>query len=92
MTTLAQARGCELSDLNYGFLREHLYRRSGIVLENGKHYLLESRLLPLLKRHSLGTLNDLCGLLQRSPYSEVHREVVEAMTTNETMFFRDNAL
>jgi chemotaxis protein methyltransferase CheR len=92
MTTVAQARAADLTDLNYRFLREHLYRESGIVLENGKHYLLESRLIPLVKRHSLLTLNDLCAVLQRNPRSHLHREVVEAMTTNETMFFRDSAL
>jgi chemotaxis protein methyltransferase CheR len=92
MTTFVPTRAGELTENNYRFLREHLYRESGIVLENGKHYLLESRLVPLVKRHSLETLNELCGVLQRNPHSQLHREVVEAMTTNETMFYRDNAL
>jgi chemotaxis protein methyltransferase CheR len=87
-----QDQASQLTEQNYHFLREHLYRKSGIVLETGKLYLLESRLLPLVKRYSLSTLNELCGLLQKSPHGNVHREVVEAMTTNETMFFRDQAL
>jgi len=82
----------QLTEQNYCFLRDHLYRESGIVLGAGKQYLLESRLLPLVKRHALTTLNELCGALQKSPHSTLHREVVEAMTTNETMFFRDKTL
>ena len=81
-----------LTEQNYLFLKEQLYRESGIVLDNHKHYLLESRLTPLLKRQGLSTLNELCTVLQRDPRHALHREVVEAMTTNETMFFRDMAL
>ncbi len=82
----------KLSELNYRFLKDHLYRESGIVLEAGKEYLLESRLAPLVKRHGLGTLNDLCRVLQRDHPAQLNREVVEALTTNETMFFRDTGL
>jgi chemotaxis protein methyltransferase CheR len=82
----------QLTEQNYAFLRDHLYRESGLVLDAGKHYLLESRLLPIVKRNGLGTLNDLCGILQKNPPNHLYREVVEAMTTNETMFFRDSAL
>ncbi len=82
-------RGAELTDLNYQFLKDYLYRESGLVLDNGKNYLLECRLIPILRRQKLSTLNDLCVSLQRNPANGLHREVVEAMTTNETMFFRD---
>ena len=76
-------RGAELSDPNYQFLRDYLYRESGLVLDNGKNYLLECRLIPILKRQKLASLNDLCVSLQRNPANGLHREVVEAMTTNE---------
>jgi len=82
----------QLTELNYRFLRDYLYRQSGIVLEAGKEYLLESRLGPLVKQHNLGTLNDLCLALQKNRHVNLNREVVEAMTTNETMFFRDTTL
>lgn len=78
-----------LSIQNYQFLQEHIYRESGIVLEQGKHYLLEARLGPIVARRQLGTLNDLCALLKATSEVPLHREVVEAMTTNETLFFRD---
>ena len=85
-------RSAEITELNYRFLKEYLYRESGLVLENGKNYLLESRLIPIVKRQKLSSLNELCALLQKNPRDGLHREVVEAMTTNETTFFRDTAL
>ena len=65
--------------------------RSGIVLEEDKHYLFESRLAPIVRQLGLSTINDLCALLRTTFESAVGRQVVEAMTTNETYFFRDPA-
>jgi chemotaxis protein methyltransferase CheR len=61
----------------------------GIVLEEGKHYLFESRLTPIVRKLGLRSINDLCALLRATHQPEVSRQVVEAMTTNETYFFRD---
>ena len=74
---------------NYKFLQQHVYSQSGIVLEHDKHYLFESRLGPIVKQRGLATINDLCALLRVTADREVGRQVVEAMTTNETYFFRD---
>lgn len=77
---------------NYRFLQEHIYSRVGIVLENNKHYLFQSRLAPIVKQLSLDSVNDLCTLLLRGQSNaEIGQQVVEAMTTNETYFFRDPA-
>jgi chemotaxis protein methyltransferase CheR len=76
---------------NYRFLQQHVYSKAGIVLEEDKHYLFESRLAPIVKRLGLGSINDLCVLLKTSRQAEVGLQVVEAMTTNETYFFRDPA-
>jgi len=76
---------------NYRFLQEHVYAQAGIVLEEDKHYLFESRLTPIVRQLGLGSINDLCALLQTTTEPEVGRQVVEAMTTNETYFFRDPA-
>jgi len=81
----------ELTPQNYRFLQEHLYRESGIVLDGDKNYLLECRLIPLAAQRGLSSLNDLCSVLQKNSADRLHREVVEAMTTNETSFFRDPA-
>ena len=76
---------------NYRFLREHIYSHAGIVLEDDKHYLLETRLSPIVRQLGLGSINDLCALLKAGRQTDVNRRVVEAMTTNETYFFRDPA-
>jgi len=78
----------EIQPENYRFLQEHVYAQSGIVLGADKHYLFESRLAPIVRQHGLSTINDLCALISATR-SEMGRQVVEAMTTNETYFFRD---
>lgn len=79
----------ELSRENYVFLQQHVYRTSGIVLDEGKQYLLEARLLPIVRKEELRTLDDLCALLRATGSGRVFQEVRDAMTTNETLFFRD---
>ncbi len=74
---------------NYRFLQEHVYAGSGIVLEEGKQYLFECRLAPIVSRLGLGSINELCAELRASGARDLSRQVVEAMTTNETYFFRD---
>jgi chemotaxis protein methyltransferase CheR len=85
----------QISPANYRFLREHIHAQVGIVLEDEKHYLLESRLDPLIRRLRLESVNDLCAVMTATRGTEVARElgreVAEAMTTNETYFFRDPA-
>jgi len=81
----------EIFPENSRFLQEHVRAPVGIVLEDNKHYLFESRLAPLVKQHGLGSINDLCTLLRGKRDVELAHQVVEAMTTNETYFFRDPA-
>ncbi len=66
-----------------------LRARSGLAIGAEKHYLLESRLQPLLKREGLADLAALVERLRQPPSDHLSQEVVEAMTTNETLFFRD---
>jgi chemotaxis protein methyltransferase CheR len=79
----------EIHSENYRFLQQHIHSHCGIVVEGDKHYLLESRLMPIVRQLGLGSINDLCALLRATREAEVNRQVVEAMTTNETYFFRD---
>jgi chemotaxis protein methyltransferase CheR len=74
---------------NYRFLQEHIRRQSGIVLDDNKHYLIEARLLPVARDYGLKTLDDLCVKLRMLADISLQRKVVEAMTTNETYFFRE---
>jgi chemotaxis protein methyltransferase CheR len=81
----------EILPENYRFLQEHVHSQVGIVLEDNKHYLFESRLAPIVKQHGLGSINELCVLLRAKHNIQLAHQVVEAMTTNETYFFRDPA-
>ncbi len=81
----------EVAPESYRFLQQLLYARSGLVLEPGKDYLVSARLGPLARELGLGTVNDLCALLEATRRPDLTRRVVEAMTTNETSFFRDPA-
>ena len=76
---------------SYRFLQEYVYRESGIVLDADKHYLLEARLAPIVHQMRLPSVNDLCALLRGASDGPLRQQVVDAMTTNETYFFRDPA-
>lgn len=90
MITPNQSCG-EISNDNYTFLQREVYKNSGIVLDETKQYLLEARLIPIVRRENLQTINDLCALMRATNRSAIIKEVTEAMTTNETLFFRDSA-
>ena len=79
----------EIREENYKFLQRHVYSQAGIVLEEDKHYLFETRLAPIVQELGLGSINDLCALLKATREEKISRSVAEAMTTNETYFFRD---
>ena len=78
-----------LSAAAFGTLAELLKSRSGLVIGPDKTYLLETRLAPILKREKLRDLGDLAEKLRGRGSEAVARDVVEAMTTNESFFFRD---
>jgi chemotaxis protein methyltransferase CheR len=86
-----ESASTEILPENYRFLQEHVRARVGIVLEDNKHYLFESRLAPIVRQYGLGSINDLCVLLRAKRNVALAHQVVEAMTTNETYFFRDPA-
>ena len=74
---------------DFDYLRQHLRQRSGLVLSAEKQYLAESRLLPVARKHGLSNLAELVDKLKIAADSPLGIEVVEAMTTNESFFFRD---
>jgi chemotaxis protein methyltransferase CheR len=73
---------------DYDFLRKLLKERSGLDLSSDKQYLVESRLNPLARRSNLAGIDELVAKIKAGS-SALTTEVVEAMTTNETFFFRD---
>jgi chemotaxis protein methyltransferase CheR len=77
-----------LTPQDFDFLREMLRQRSGLVLSAEKQYLAESRLLPVARKHGLASLTELVARLKGAA-APLDVDVVEAMTTNESSFFRD---
>lgn len=78
-----------MTPLEYDFLRRSLRERSGLILSADKQYLAESRLLPIARKAGLVSLGELVAALRRGDSEGLMTAVVEAMTTNETFFFRD---
>ena len=77
----------QASDFEY--IRAFVRDEAAIVLEPGKEYLVESRLGSVVRAAGLGSIAALVQELRRQSPNGLHRSVVEAMTTNETSFFRD---
>jgi chemotaxis protein methyltransferase CheR len=78
-----------VTPLDYDYFRKLLKERSGLVLSADKQYLVESRLLPLARKAGLAGLSELVESLKRPNAEPLVVEVVEAMMTNESFFFRD---
>ena len=64
-------------------------QRSGLILTAEKAYLLESRLFPVARKHNLKSLEDMAQLLRTKREEALMADITEAMTTNESFFFRD---
>jgi len=78
-----------LTPANFDYLRGLVQQRSAIVLETEKIYLAEARLLALAWREGFSTVNNFVAHLRLQPIGILHARMVEAMTNNETSFFRD---
>jgi len=78
-----------ISASEFDYVRRLVLDQSAIVLEDDKHYLVESRLLPLARREGFDSIASLVAWLGPRKFDGLQRKVVEAMTTNETSFFRD---
>jgi chemotaxis protein methyltransferase CheR len=77
-----------VTPLDYEYLRKFLKDRSGLDLSSDKQYLVESRLIPLARKAGLPGIDELVAQIKGGS-AAIAAEVVEAMTTNETFFFRD---
>jgi chemotaxis protein methyltransferase CheR len=77
-----------VTPMDYEFLRKLLKERSGLDLSSDKQYLVESRLIPLARRAGLPGITELVQKM-KSGADALTSDVIEAMTTNETFFFRD---
>ena len=66
-----------------------LKEQSGLVITPEKAYLVENRLQPVARKWGFGNLDQLVGALRTRPDGKLRKDVVDAMTTNESLFFRD---
>lgn len=78
-----------LNELDEEYVRGLVRQRSAIVLDETKGYLIEARLEPLARRSGVPSTTELVRLLRGDRSGGLERQVVDAMTTNETSFFRD---
>jgi chemotaxis protein methyltransferase CheR len=78
-----------LAESDFSFISDLVHKQAAIVIEPGKEYLVESRLAPLAQAEVQGTISDLVTRLQTDRNGRLASKVVDAMTTNETLFFRD---
>ena len=78
-----------LTQADFDYVRGLVQKRSAIVLENEKLYLAETRLQSLARREGLESVGHLLNQLRADSSNGMLQKVVEAMTTNETSFFRD---
>ena len=74
---------------SFDTLCAYLRRTSGLVVDADKRYLVESRVTPVMQRAGLSGLSELVRLLEQGRMPDLAQEVVQAMTINETYFFRD---
>lgn len=79
-----------ISKSDFAYISELAKNQAAIVLEPGKEYLVETRLGPLAQQEGFNSLEDFIGHLKTSSkVNGAHSKVIDALTTNETLFFRD---
>jgi chemotaxis protein methyltransferase CheR len=79
----------QLSEFDFGFVCEIVKDEAAIVLEQGKEYLVESRLIPLAKTEGFSGLSEMLWAARSEEQPILKKKIIEALTTNETSFFRD---
>jgi chemotaxis protein methyltransferase CheR len=80
-----------MKDEVFSLLATLLREKSGLALPRDKEYLLESRLTPVARKHGHDTIDALCQAM-RGGKKAIEYDIIEAMTTNESFFFRDAAI
>ncbi len=78
-----------ISAPDFDYICKMIRENAAIVLGPGKEYLVESRMASLIQQEGIASIEDLVKTLRQNPQNGLQTRVVEAMTTNETSFFRD---
>ncbi len=80
----------QVSPLEYANFCAFLQQSCGISLGQNKQYLVVTRVRRIVRDNKLASLADLTALIQKPSARDIRQQVIDAMTTNETFWFRDN--
>ncbi|NBW97483.1 MAG: protein-glutamate O-methyltransferase CheR [Planctomycetia bacterium] len=75
----------------FAFLRDLLRRRTGVVIDDSKQYLVVARLTPIVRQRAIPSLDTLVDRIRKSGDKALEQDVLNAMMTHETSFFRDKS-
>jgi chemotaxis protein methyltransferase CheR len=78
-----------LTTTSFDWVRALVHKESAIVLQPGKEYLVEARLLPIAREKGMPDVSQFVESVRTRPDADCNRRIVEALTTNETSWFRD---
>jgi chemotaxis protein methyltransferase CheR len=78
-----------MTEADFQYLRDMLHRKSGLYLSVEKRYLVDSRLGSLCRRRKIESISEIVRMIRFGANMELENAVIDAMTTNETLFFRD---
>jgi len=78
-----------LRQADFDYIKNLIQKRAAIVLDDNKHYFVESRLMPVVEEQKLETIEQLVGRLRTGGGAVLAQRVTEAITIHETSFFRD---
>ena len=79
-----------MNSADFEFLSNLLYKQSGLVLTPDKEYLLKTRLQPVTRKHGITSIEQIVATLKTRD-EELVNSITDAMTTNESLFFRDKS-
>lgn len=78
-----------MTDAEFAELRRILREACGVALDDGKRYLIEGRMGPVLRRLEIASLSEFAARVAAQPYGPLRAELVDALVTTESSFFRD---
>ena len=79
----------KVAPAQFAFLRDLLRKRTGVVIDDSKQYLVVARMLPIVRQRKIASIETLLDRVRQGTDPSLERDVLSAMMTHETSFFRD---